>query len=248
MKTFSFLLSIFFAAVSTNATTIVAVKTKQEIIIGADSKLTDTYGNTVNEQACKIIQSGNMVFAAEGFIRNKQTGFGIYKIIGQALKQPAKISLTDKVNFVSGVVVSELLKELPKLRKQNADTYRSKIEGKVFLSLLFAGFENGKPLMFVRQFRLAMSRQQIGISVLPDDCMEDCNREFETRFLGEKEAIESLPEDTPNFWGKGAAEGIRLLIETEIQSRNEYVGPPIDIVRLNNKRVEWIQRKQNCGR
>jgi hypothetical protein len=68
-----------------------------------------------------------------------------------------------------------------------------------------------------------------------------------TRFLGESDAIEGLPEETPDFWKAGLSDGVRRLIETEIAARSEYVGPPIDIVRISKSGVQWIQRKPECG-
>lgn len=48
------------------ATTIVVVRSPDEIVIAADSKLTDTYGNELNNRVCKIQQAGNLFLAHEG--------------------------------------------------------------------------------------------------------------------------------------------------------------------------------------
>lgn len=41
-------------------------------------------------------------------------------------------------------------------------------------------------------------------------------------------------------------EGVRRLIETEIAARSEYVGPPIDILRIDKTGARWIQKKPGC--
>ena len=51
-------------------------------------------------------------------------------------------------------------------------------------------------MVFVRQFRTAFISRGIGVIVIPDDCLEDCQGKVVTRFLGETDAIEGLPEDT----------------------------------------------------
>jgi hypothetical protein len=40
---------------------------------------------------------------------------------------------------------------------------------------------------------------------------------------------------------------VRRLIEIEIAARGEYVGPPIDIVRISRNGAQWIQRKTECA-
>ena len=147
-----------------------------------------------------------------------------------------------------GYLVSALLTELAHLKTHEPQTYFKKIEGgQLFLRLIVAGYERGKPLIFVRSFRaLQYNPGQIGVAVIPDDCLEDCQGEVVTKFLGESEAIDGLPEETGGFWKDGVAEGVRRLIETEIAARSEYVGPPIDIVRITKSGAQWIQRKKEC--
>jgi hypothetical protein len=156
------------------ATTIVVARTANEIVIGADSKVTDTYGKELNSQVCKIQQVGD-------------------------------------------------------------------------LFIVIAGFEGNRPVVFVRNFRTAFVASGIGVTVIPDDCLADCQGEVVTRFLGETDAIEGLPEDTPGFWKDGLVAGVRRLVETEIEARSEYVGPPIDLLRIDAHGATWIQKKKECA-
>ncbi|MBD0326951.1 MAG: hypothetical protein ICV68_10995 [Pyrinomonadaceae bacterium] len=230
------------------ATTIVAVKTRHEIVIGADSKVTDTFGGATANQACKIVQAGNLFFAYEGMARNRRTGFDIVKLAAQALALKPTASLAEKVSILTGFVTSRLFTELPNIKQNDPATYREKMEGgQTFLTILVAGFEGGEPFLFIRGFRaVPLGRQKIGVSVVPDDCLADCREEIVVKSLGETAAIEGLPEETPGFWTGGVVEGVRRLIETEIAARSEYVGPPIDILRIDKAGAEWIQKKPSC--
>jgi hypothetical protein len=248
MRALRLLALVLLMAGQAAATTIVAVKTPHEIVIGADSKVTDTFGGALANQACKIVQVGNLFFAYEGMTRNRRTGFDIVKLAAQALALKPTASLAEKVSILTGFVTSRLFTELPNVKQYDPDTYREKIEGsRTFLTLLIAGFEGGQPLLFVRGFRaVPLSRQTIGVSVVPDDCLADCRDEIVVRSLGETAAIDGLPEETPGFWTNGAAEGVRRLIETEIAARSEYVGPPIDILRIDKTGATWMQKKPSC--
>jgi hypothetical protein len=249
LPTLALLVLCFWGAAPAQATTIVVARTANEIVIGADSKVTDAYGNDLNKRACKIRQVGDLFIAIEGLEIDRQTGFSVPVILNQALAPRASAPVGEKVSILMGFLVSELLSELSHLKTHEPQTYFKKIEGgQLFLRIIVAGFEKGRPLVFVRSFRaLQYNPGQIGVAVIPDDCLENCQGTVVTRYLGESDAIEGLPEETPNFWKAGLGDGVRRLIETEIVARSEYVGPPIDIVRIGPNGAQWIARKSECS-
>jgi len=232
-----------------SGTTVVVARTVSEIVIGADSKVTDAYGNDLNKRACKVRQIGDLFIAIEGLEIDRQTGFSVPEIATKALASKTLAPASDKVSMLMGYLVSGLLNELSHLKTHEPQTYFKQIEGgQLFLRIVVAGFENGRPLLFVRSFRaLQYNPGQIGVAVIPDDCLDDCKGAVATRFLGESDAIEGLPEETPDFWKAGLADGVRRLVETEIGARSEYVGPPIDIVRIGAVGAQWIQKKAECS-
>lgn len=249
MKLFLLLAFVLMLSGRAAATTIIAVKTEREIVIGADSKVTDTFGSAFANPSCKIVQAGNLFFAYEGMARNRRTGFDIVEIATRALLLKPGASVSERVSILTGFVTSRLFTELPNVKQHDTATYREKIEGgQTFLNILVAGFENGQPLLFVRGFRaVVLGRRVVGVSVVPDDCLADCRDEIVVKSLGETAAIDGLPEETPGFWTSGVAAGVRRLIETEIAARSEYVGPPIDILRIDETGAEWIQKKPACA-
>lgn len=224
------------------------VRTANEIVIGADSKVTDTYGNAVDKQACKIIQVGNLAVAMEGFETDRQNGFSVPDIAKTALQLKPAATATEKVSIMTGFLVSKLFAELMEVQRREPDSYNKKFAGgRAFLKVVVTGFEKAQPLVFVRSFRaVQFDQKNIGVTVLPDDCLNDCRGDIVTRLLGETEAIDGLPEETPGFWQQGLVNGARRLVETEIAARSEFDGPPIDILRLDKKGAHWLQRKPQC--
>src|SRR5258708_7022754 len=79
-----------------NATTIVVARSANEIVIGADSKVTDTYGHELNSQVCKIQQVGNLFIASEGLLRDKVTGFSVPEIAMKALQLKPDGSMAER--------------------------------------------------------------------------------------------------------------------------------------------------------
>jgi hypothetical protein len=228
------------------ATTVVVARSANEIVIGADSKVTDTYGKELSNQVCKIQQVGNLFVAFEGLLRDKATGFNIPEITLRALRLKPDATAADKVNILTGFITAALFVELNRVRRDSPDEFHVKLEGQTFLRIVVAGFENNRPLVFVRQFRTAFIARGIGVVVIPDDCLDDCQGKVVTRFLGETAAIDGLPEDTPDFWDDGLAAGVRRLVQTEIDARSEFVGPPIDLLQINARGAKWIQKKAQC--
>ena len=229
-----------------NATTIVVARSASEIVIGADSKVTDTYGNELDSQVCKIRQVGSLFLAFEGLLRDKATGFNVPEIAVRALQLKPDASAQERVNVLTGFLTSELFVELQRVRTNSPDEFHTRLEGQTFLRIVIAGFEGGRPLIFIRQFRTTFIARGIGVTVIPDDCLAGCEGEVVTRFLGETDAIDGLPEDTPGFWQGGLADGVRRLIEIEIAARSEYVGPPIDLLQIKAQGAKWIQKKAGC--
>ena len=230
----------------TKATTIVVARAANEIVIGADSKVTDTYGKELNSQVCKIQQVGNLFIAVEGLLRDKATGFSVPEIARRALQLKPDATAAERVNILTGFLTTELFAELNRVRRDSADEFHTKLEGQTFLRIVIAGFEGNQPVVFVRQFRTAFVAGGMGVTVIPDDCLVDCKGEVVTRFLGETDAIEGLPEDNPGFWKDGLVAGVRRLMETEVAARSEYVGPPIDLLQINAQGARWIQKKPEC--
>jgi hypothetical protein len=239
---------ILFIAATAGATTIVAVRDRKEIVIAADSKVTDTFGNATGGVACKIVPVGKMVFAHAGFSRDTRTGLSVPDLVEKELLRNPGESVTEAADLAAAAVADRLGRELLLLKQNDPATFRIKIEGRTFLRLLFAGFDKKTPVIAVRRFRFGpLPAGGTGILVTSDDCAAGCRGKIETRFLGETEAIDGLPEETRGFWKAGLAAGARKLVETEIAARNDYVGPPVDIVSIKPKGIAWIAKKPECG-
>ena len=79
----------------TRATTIVVARTANEIVIGADSKVTDAFGGDLKKQACKILQIG----PAE-LIRTPET-----TVCGRAAVTRAPDRLLPRISRRTGLMV-----------------------------------------------------------------------------------------------------------------------------------------------
>ena len=114
----------------TDATTIVVVRTRNEIVIGADSKVTDTYGNELKKHACKILQAGNLFIAFEGMEKDRETGFSVAEIASRALQFKPEALAAEKVSILTGLLTSRLFRELVYLNSMTQRLTAKKSKGR----------------------------------------------------------------------------------------------------------------------
>jgi len=87
---------------SVHATTIVLARTSNEIVIGADSKVTDAFGTNLNKRACKIRQIDDLFIAIEGLELDRQTGFSVPEVSHQALTLRPSAPAAERVSILMG--------------------------------------------------------------------------------------------------------------------------------------------------
>ncbi len=64
--------------------------------------------------------------------------------------------------------------------------------------------------------------------------------------MGKHEAIDRDLPKKPGIWKNDPVEVVRELLQIEVASEPETVGPPIDILRITQRGSEWIQEKEIC--
>jgi hypothetical protein len=80
------------------------------------------------------------------------------------------------------------------------------------------------------------------IQIKREECSRDCVKALAYTTLGHHEAMDNALADNPDFWKIGFAEAIRKLIDLEILTVPNFVGPPISILRIDKSGPHWIQR------
>ena len=250
---------LFLMSSTAFATSIVAVRSNDEIVIGADSKtsLTPMLNNMTDPKGiekCKIVQTGNIFFASAGFAGigpakfpgNIDPEFNIAEIIVNALKGEGSIEC--KVNNLEKILVANLSQIVEKERVENAAFFADRFVRYPIFSIIVVGFDNDDLIIMDRTFKLIISPLgslsfEIGRFACPGDCQES----FITIFAGRTEAIRKfLHENNSYLLNTDATTAVSNLVEMEIAKDSSFVGPPIDILRLTRKGAEWIKRKSLC--
>jgi hypothetical protein len=253
------LVILFLASSGAFATSIVAVKDSDVIVIGADSKTTLTSaGSSVGEAGsiakCKIVQAGNLFFASAGYAGISRAGFpgnvdpefDLKAIIARELQGEG--SIADKMGNLEKVLVVNLTQIAEKAKKDNAAFFLSRFVRHPVYTIIVGGLDNGELVLMVRTFRLVISPSgALSFGIGRFSCPGDCQESATTIFEGRTGAIRNYLEHHKLFlYFADPVTAVRDLVGLEISEDPSFVGPPIDILRLTRRGVEWIQRKPLC--
>jgi len=242
-----------------SATSVVAVRDDDEIVIGADSKttLTRTGGDADGPESiakCKIVQTGNLFFASAGFAGIGPAGpggdvdpeFDLKETIAEGLLGSGGIA--GKVGNLERVLVADLTRIAEEARRDNASFFLKRFVRHPVHTFIVGGLDNGELVLMVRTFRLLISPSgSLSFEIGRFACPGDCRTSFITIFEGQTEAIRNYLQDHELFLHfADPVTAVRDLVGLEISKDPSSAGPPIDILRLTKKGAEWVQRKPLC--
>ncbi len=250
---------LFLISSSAFATSIVAVRNNDEIVIGADSKTTltpvsDGAGKVGSIEKCKIVQTGSLFFASAGsagigqvaFHGNVDPEFNVKEVIAKELGGQARI--TAKIANLEKILVANLTRIAEETRQENTVFFHQRFIKYPMHTIIIVGSDNGELVLMVRTFRLILSRSgTISFEIRRFDCPGDCQESFTTVFGGRTEAIRKYLQENEYFLPyTDPVTAVRELVELEISKDPSFVGPPVDILRLTRNGAEWVQRKSLC--
>jgi hypothetical protein len=260
MRTFvGILVFLSFGLSNAFATSIVAVRNNDEIVIGADSKTTLTsVGSGVGELGsitkCKIVQAGNLFFASAGIAGagpaelpgDVDPDFDLKEIIAEGLRGSGRIG--DKVRNMEKLLVANLTLMAEEARQDNAAFFLARFVKHPAHTIIVGGFDDGELVLMIRTFSLIISPTgSLSFEIGRFACPGDCQKPIITILEGQTEAIRKYLQQHKLFmYYADPVTAVRDLVGLEISDDPSFVGPPIDILRLTKKGVEWIQRKPLC--
>jgi hypothetical protein len=260
MRTLIGILVFFSLGLSTaSATSVVAVRSDDEIVIGADSKTTLTLpgertGGPESITKCKIVQSGTLFFASAGSAGigpagpedNADPELDLKQTIAACLLGNGGIA--EKVRNLEKFLVADLTRVAEEARRDNPVFFLKRFVRHPVHTVIVGGLDNGELVLMVRSFRLIVSPSgSLSFEIGRFACPGDCRTSFITIFEGQTEAIRNYLQDHELFlFFADPVSAVRNLVELEISKDPSSVGPPVDILRLTRKGAEWVQKKPLC--
>jgi hypothetical protein len=229
-----------------SGTTIVAIRTPSEVIVGADSKMV-AIGDNLSDagQTCKIIQVDNLFFAHARLFRDTLGTFSVSETVFQARRKGGTILET--ANNFEELIVPSLIKILEQIKHEHPVYFHQHYENGSAVDIIFFGMEKDVPVLYLRYFVASSSANgSISIEVKQLNCPGDCPTGITYAFLGEQSALNKFLDENPHYSKNGWIPTINKLIEIEAKDKPDFVSLPVDILHLDKNSAEWIQKKSQC--
>ncbi len=220
----------------TFATSIVVVRTPSEVVLGADSRGTFDDGQTITYKTiCKIYSHKGVFYAISGLTADPITGFDPTVPISNEIDRTSAISTL--IAAIERAIPIPLTREMEWQKRERPAMYQRHVVAynNMALTVVIAGTENGVPVFYVRAFKAD------GTII-----REDHPAGTYTLWMGKSKAIERFVARNSAYDFDSATDGVRTLIQLEIDDTEPSVGPPIDIVRITKDSACWVQRKEDC--
>lgn len=224
------------------ATTLVIIRTGHEIVIAADSLMT-LYGNRP-QLTCKIRRHGDVVFATAGLVVSSGGVVEFHSIITNILRR--RLSWFEQAAHVEEWLRQPLLRTLRRMKREFPDEFQIHLERGFTFHVSLAGIHDGRPALEMREFFVEQAHNgTLQLQVERRSCPEGCPRQSEVFGVGETAEMmrrlsnmSTLPTDLAAL--------ARTLVTAEIGEHPEYVGPPVDVIRLGQDGIDWVDLKPAC--
>jgi hypothetical protein len=234
------LLGVFILPPDARATTIVAVRTPDSVLLGTDSKMTAADGAAVAGQ-CKIATANGVYWAVANLKKDEEHNFDLDEIAAAAMRGPGSVAARI-AGFERAVPpkLAEVLNDTPD------DVVKEFHENQPSIDIVFAGLEDGVPYIHRRYFEARIqrktddSRKGIFVRTVRPKCSSDPGC---LTAIGSRRTVAGERARNPAMLSSmGAAQSIRHLIDTEIAAFPDVVGPPISVLEIDKGGSRWISR------
>lgn len=223
---------------SRSGTSIIAIKTKDRVLLVADSRIQDAVGLTINgyESACKIYQYGS-IFAAFAGLEHAAGGFDPSGDVRRVAREGGSArQVADRfVQYEKGQLI-ELATRLK--AKGDPALARPEFQGtRSILEAVFVGKEGGKLALYFAGFLLHPGRN--GFTVETNVPGESCSGECLLP-LGHRKEIQAYRATHPDPPMKDLKYALSL-IQIEVKGAPEDVAPPFAALEIQEGHApHWV--------
>jgi hypothetical protein len=222
-----------------SATTLVALWTPDRIVLGADSMVV-TEGPAAFD-ACKIVNADGTWLAVSGLVTDSTAGFELGPLARLALG--ASGTMKEKLTRFADSVQTPLQRAYDGLRRDSPVEHARFASGRPVLQAIFAGQENGRPVLATVAFVPGTGGSLELRASLVDGSDARGPRLI---YAGQQDRIREYLKAHREWFAADRQEIVRSLVQLEVDGGPGLVGGPIDIVEIDAAGTHWVQRKSGC--
>ncbi len=236
-------ISVLWASIAP-ATTLVAVWSPHELLLGADSTVTTNLTSGLRfGSACKIESQNSSFFAFSGLVDDRVTGYRADRFAQEAIRLRGTVEqrLQRFVDLTSG----PLAQSVALVKRDSPAQYAYLQHGHPVLQAIFALADDGPPALAVAGFELASDGSLKSFSKVV--ARGNDGHGPRVIYAGQQSRIREYLHEHHDWYSGLPSDIVKNLIELEIANGTGEVGGPVDIVKLTPDGAEWVQRKSQCA-
>ncbi|HXG51779.1 MAG TPA: hypothetical protein VNN77_10280 [candidate division Zixibacteria bacterium] len=217
----------------------------EQIAVAADSKAIGitAAGEQKILSECKVRRIGeNVFFSATGLWSSQNSS--LTTIIGGSFQEARKAR--EAILLIEKRVQSYLAQALANVRARSPESFRKWFDYLRRSSIILFGLQNGSLFLYTSEFALTDGPERIHVEVTRYECPgSSCPSGHTTlAFYGHTKGLDEY------FRKRRGSEidmaWIRNAMEWAIRAEPQFVGPPVDILRINKTGARWVQAKAEC--
>jgi hypothetical protein len=236
-------------ATAAQATSIVAIKTGDDIFIGTDSKMLIEKDIAVSQ--CKITKMNDIYLVFSGIPALPKSSFNAYEIAEKVFAGPGTINA--RLDAFDKAVQAKLQKAFEKLRKTDdklfSRWYTNDVEHRIAMQVLVAGAEknNGTVLTMLEYRIMSKKKERVKLKAIKQNVVtKPGSDQPKILLLGMTDAINAVMKKKDFFSDFDEVRNINEWIMAEVAAEPALVGGPVDILKISPAKTQWIQHKSQC--
>ena len=234
---FSFALGVFLFMVPvcalaqqlSHGTSIAIVRTDDEIVIAADSRVVDGLGRP-QPDICKIGSAGNWHFAMFGLGGVK--GTSLFPLVKNSLVKAGGIN--EQLQNVFDIIQPKLIGS-DVLSEQDVRAFITENHGTI-LGIVIFGYEQNTLMLGSVNFMLSINQNVTSERhICPGDCPQIAG-------------VLAPSQDSSRFdWKSPTQTAVRKFVQMEVDKGLPSIGPPVQLMRIGRDgHAEWIEQPDVC--
>jgi len=229
------LLGVTILAGAAGATSLAVIRTDKEIVIAADSRVTSLSSEEAQPDMCKVRQTGNAIAAFVGMVSASAGPNAVFDATGTVdaiLDENGTLAAkAEKIRSTLGRQLERVLGFAPR-------TVFVQLNGFV-LGVVVAGEDEDEPVMKLHYVEFTLSRAGALISSVSHCPGDGCPRGVLRIVAPPTRDIDF--HDTGEHWARG-------YVQSQIDRGLPTIGPPLQLVRITHRGLDWIDQPLVCSK
>lgn len=240
--------SLSLMAAAAGATSIVAIKTGDDIFIGADSKVLIEKDVPVSQ--CKITRMNDVYLVFSGIPSLPLSGFNAYELADKNFSEKGSISA--RLDNFDKAVQGKLQAAFEKLRttddKLFSRWYTEDVQNRIAMQVLVAGPEKKGTVLAMLEYRIMSNKNEpVKLKAIRQNIVtKPGSGQPKILFLGMQDGINAIMKKKDFFSDFDEVRNINEWILAEAAAEPALVSGPVDILKITPKKTIWIQHKRQC--